>query len=681
MSRCSTSAPRHPSALAVALLVFSASTAWAAGPVVGWGDGSTPPGLDGRDGAVSRVANGSHVCAIRAGTGEVFCSNHLSLDDDSISPPDAVNGVAGTAIDIAVSSHLPAGDGTHVSTCAIQAETGEVVCWGGVNSFTSDTPVPDEVNGVAGTASDIALASNFACATQAETGNVVCWGREHGFRDGLREPPDAVSGVAGTAIQLSAGSDIVCAIQAGTGKVVCWGGWGCGTLLVPEEIDGVPLTATRVEVGYTYTCAIQTGQAVPVCWGLACDVDEDEVQVFRWEVPTSEISLGRNAACFIHPDTRAVSCETPPLEYTFNVVADTVNAEGPSSTVVAGHSHACAIQDGTGRLSCWGASSVGQATPPSAVNGREGIAEKIVVDQDRSCAIQAGTGHLLCWGRSYGRSVPDAVNGVDGTAADVALSFRLDCAIQKESGRIVCWTGSSVEFGPLEVEGLEITATAVSGGWEGSLCAIQSGTGDVVCSGQLSDVPDELAAEGAATALAAYGHYACAIQAETDHVICWGGYGVFQVHPVPAAVNGVAGSASAISVGVDSACAIQSESGEVVCWGLGLDSDDVPNAVNGVAGTASHISLGADARTACAIQRETQEAVCWRKSRSEGISPPRELGKLSQLAVGDDHVLAILAPEPNAGLLQVGALVGVAGLWRRRTVQERLAERHLTSAA
>ena len=101
--------------------------------------------------------------------------------------------------------------------------TGSVVGWG-VDDDGEATP-PDAVNGVSGTATDIAAGgeqsaegSEHSCAIQADTGIVICWGNDI---DGQATPPDAVNGVSGTATDITADGIHSCAIQAGTSKAVC----------------------------------------------------------------------------------------------------------------------------------------------------------------------------------------------------------------------------------------------------------------------------------------------------------------------------------------------------------------------------------------------------------------------------------------------------------------------------
>src|SRR5262249_60197031 len=99
------------------------------------------------------------------------------------------------------------GGGAH--TCAIQAETGAVVCWGR-NADGQSTP-PASVDGTSGTASAIAAGFAHSCAIQAGTGAVVCWGRNV---DGQATPPASVDGPAGTARAISPGSFHPAAIPA-----------------------------------------------------------------------------------------------------------------------------------------------------------------------------------------------------------------------------------------------------------------------------------------------------------------------------------------------------------------------------------------------------------------------------------------------------------------------------------
>ena len=135
-------------------------------------------------------------------------------------PPDSVNGVHGTAR--AISAGI-----SHV--CAIQDESGAVVCWG--SNFSGESTPPAEVNGASGAASAITVGGEFSCAIQKDSGVVFCWGRDVG---GVLNPPDAVNGALGTASHISAGYSHACAIVNSTGSVTCWG-------LLPRDTLGDPV--------------------------------------------------------------------------------------------------------------------------------------------------------------------------------------------------------------------------------------------------------------------------------------------------------------------------------------------------------------------------------------------------------------------------------------------------------
>ena len=282
-------------------------------------------------------------------------------------PPDAVNGISGTATDIA------AGD---YHSCAIQTGTGNVVCWGR-NDYGQVTP-PDEVNGVSGTATYITAGFEHSCAIQAGTGDVVCWGRND---DGQVTPPDEVNGVSGTASAIAAGDYHSCAIQAGSSEVVCWGSDYYGEATPPDEVNGVSGTASAIAAGGMHSCAIQAGTGDVVCWGY-------------------DLEGQATSTCAVN------------------------GVWGTATDIAAGGGHSCAVQAGTGKVVCWGANAGGQARPPNAVNGISGTATAIAAGSGHSCAIQADTGNAVCWGFDYYRfgylTPPDEVNGVSGTASAIA---------------------------------------------------------------------------------------------------------------------------------------------------------------------------------------------------------------------------------------------------------------------
>src|SRR5262249_60531097 len=73
---------------------------------------------------------------------------------------------------------------------------------------------------------------------------------------------------------------------------------------------------------------------------------------------------------------------------------------------------------------------------------------------------------------------------------------------------------------------------------------------------------------GSATAVAAGNHHSCAIQGGTGAVICWGNNSFGEATP-PSSVNGTNGSASAITAAAQGSrsCAIQAGTAAGVWWG------------------------------------------------------------------------------------------------------------------
>ena len=317
-------------------------------------------------------------------------------------PPDEVNGVLGTASEIAAAQEY---------SCAIQAETGNVVCWGW--NYYGQTMPPDSVNGVSGTASELATGDLNSCAIQEGTGNVVCWGYDS---TGTNNPPDSVNGVSGTATAVAVGRAYACAIQAGSGIVVCWGSGTAESMTPPDDVNGVSGTASAITVGNPFypghSCAIQAGTGNVVCWG-----------------------------------SNTYGQSTPP---------DAVNGvSGTATSIAAGNFHTCAIQAGTGNVVCWGGLYSGTDTPPDTVNGTSGTAAVIAASYEHSCAIQAGTGNVICWGVDwYGKATPpDSVNGVSGTATAIAASIYHTCAIQSVTNAAICWGKGSTPYEQWYVSG------------------------------------------------------------------------------------------------------------------------------------------------------------------------------------------------------------------------------------
>jgi hypothetical protein len=218
------------------------------------GPDAPPPSVDGTEGTASAIAVGdSHMCAIQAGSGEVVCWGSIEFYGVSVD----MEGTYGTA------SAIAAG---RFHSCGIRAGSGAVECWG--YDWGGLTP-PPAVDGTEGAASAIAVGgdfcgefcvSQFSCAIQAGTGAVVCWGI------GAGAPPPSVNGTEGSAsaISVGKGGTHACAIQTGTGAVVCWvlrSWYDWGQVTPPPSVDGTAGAASAVATGWDHTLAIR----VPAC--------------------------------------------------------------------------------------------------------------------------------------------------------------------------------------------------------------------------------------------------------------------------------------------------------------------------------------------------------------------------------------------------------------------------------
>jgi hypothetical protein len=165
-----------------------------------------------------------------------------------------------------------------------------------------------------------------------------------------------------------------------------------------------------------------------------------------------------------------------------------------------------------------------------------------------------GAGPVVAWGDdNYQQTAPpDAVNGEDGTASAIGAGGTHSCAIQEGTGRVICWGSGTQATPPPTVDGSAGTAVAVGTG-SGHSCAIQSGTNAVICwgddfDGQSTPPPAVSGTAGTALAVSAGGTHSCAIQAITGKVFCWRDDSYGQI-TVPDEVDGTIGTAIAVAAG------------------------------------------------------------------------------------------------------------------------------------
>jgi alpha-tubulin suppressor-like RCC1 family protein len=108
----------------------------------------------------------------------------------------------------------------------------------------------------------------------------------------------------------------------------------------------------------------------------------------------------------------------------------------------------------------------------------------------------------------------------------------------------------------------------------------------------------------------------------------------------PAAIDGSLGFASHVSAGTRHACAIQAGSGRVICWGDSYNGATTPPAaVDGTAGRA--IDIATSAHHSCAIQAGTRRLYCWGTNLYGETTTP--ILYADQVAVGTEHTCAVRA--------------------------------------
>jgi len=177
---------------------------------------------------------------------------------------------------------------------------GAVVCWG-----IEWENVPRDVRNVSGTASAIAAGGMESCAIQAGTGKVFCWGRS-------ASPPLTVNGAAWTASAIATGDTHSCAIPAETGGVVCWGNDSSGQVMPPGAVAYCPADADAC-LGLGYVGG-QRGFSV----STAGDVDNDTfddvvvgVREYNGNAAVSRVEVYFGSANGILPDDAWKNVDEP----------------------------------------------------------------------------------------------------------------------------------------------------------------------------------------------------------------------------------------------------------------------------------------------------------------------------------------------------------------------------------
>jgi hypothetical protein len=239
-------------------------------------------------------------------------------------------------------------------TCALR-DDGSIACWGLDN--TGQTKAP------AGTFSSVSAWSEHSCAVDAATQQITCWG-------GSTFKP------SGTFLQVSTGGSgnqpETCGLRT-NGQIVCIGSENSRNFLSPPYV--------RVEAAYPKICAIRStgridcrGRSVDAPTNTfktysvngashltrECGVrTDDTLQCTIAGAPTGtfkDVRVGPTHACGLRTDG-TLAC------WGSNTRGESTPPAGTFIAVDVGHQYSCAIRsDGT--IACFGTNDFGQSTPP-----------------------------------------------------------------------------------------------------------------------------------------------------------------------------------------------------------------------------------------------------------------------------------------------------------------------------
>lgn len=498
-------------------------------------------------------------------------------------------------------------------SCAIQAVTGRMTCKG----------QPGHPPGVpTSTAwSSVSVGSNFACALST-SGDLKCW-KGSGYYSEIgqltRMPVNA-----GPWIAMSAGPQSACGILANDSTLLCWGG-----AAVPRTVPA-STQWTDISVSGITVCGIQRGGTL-LCWG--------DNQAGGLNIPTDVTSWSSVSTGYYH--TCGVTAK--PAAGEIRCWGCLINGKG-RCTVPAGLS-----------LLASNSSTPSQSPSPSPILVRSPVpspssSPKPEATTDTGLILSGGSSHscalqgskMTCWGQ-YADQAPA---GKSWTAVSAFGSPGATCGIEK--GRnITCWGSYSPADlnknvgGPLPTDGPEYTS--LSAGQSGS-CAIQAGTGRMICKGQ-PGYPADVPTSAAWASVSLSSGWGCGLLTSGE-LKCWKGNATVPEYG-QTAVPANAGRWLAVSAGYQHACGILANS-TVRCWGWYFGNPlTVPG---GPDSTWTSVTTGY--LFSCGIQ-PGGALLCWGENGSVygtggAQNVPKDVTSWSAVSAGYWHTCGITA-QPVAG--------------------------------
>jgi alpha-tubulin suppressor-like RCC1 family protein len=520
-------------------------------------------------------------CALRDGTGEVYCWG---------------GGTAGQLGNGAMtSSNVPVRAGTltmqtgvtvgGATACAWRA--GAASCWGRNTNgqlgdgTTMDRLSPTTVVGLS-TVQQVSAGFSHTCATRTD-GAVLCWGSNSAGQLGL--PLATMTSATPTLVGMppamavasstSGGAGFTVALSA-TGQVYSWGSNATGQLgrgpvgansPTPGVIPGLP-TIAQVAAGGNHACALSMAGAV-WCWGSNTNgalgagttvASSDAPLVVAGLADAIAIAAGQTVTCAARR-SGGVTCWGNNAAGQLGQGFSSRTAELPpvpsindAVSVHAGANFTCFVSS-AGTVRCWGANAAGQlgdgtvvpSLTPRLVTGLSNVRTMDVFDQT-ACALRTN-GTVACWGNN---GTGQLANGREG---DFSMS-PLDVA------GVAVQTGISIER--------HVTT------WNGTTALAWGYCIEDQCSGPAPTgrrfAPGAYAAAFGVVGIGAGATHSCAIDAMGQAYCVGGNYsgqlgepafsGGWQTHRT------IAGLSDAVEIesGAGFSCARRRD-GTVACWG------------------------------------------------------------------------------------------------------------------
>jgi Regulator of chromosome condensation (RCC1) repeat len=563
-------------------------------------------------------------------------------------------------------------------TCAVLADSGNVVCWG------EQIGVPSNLK--ADPSTQLALGEDFTCALVA-SGELTCWGDDRAA--GYVQLPDDL----GLIDFITASGGTVCAIsrqneQQEQGHGRCWGFYEQGRVELVIPSSGPLLSIAAPKLGeLQHVCGILQDNNRLECW------KSDMSQYVLEEVPLRKgysagnntttinnvisaavmqdfvcaVMIGGSLSCWAFDDTSsqfilptflapsttifytqvipavgnsfcALLSDGQPICSGTNVVIP--DGVGPLSQLSIGTNHMCGISLDASFTNCWGRDPLpGQLSPLQLkpLYGRQ-----VAAGAQRTCAVDRYQTRVVCWGRQQYQM---AVH-----AADISIGDEITCVVDAENGLAKCVVSEGTFFvdnGPVDrvrvsrYNDIICTLSANRARCFRALCEQTLFRDSYRCAAISSFVGNPDSELGLVTALELNQYHYCAIDLQS-YISC-GVLDPTQNHTevpqaqVPEDVTGVRDMA----LGNFFTCAVL-EDYTVRCWG-----DETRYGQEFVLDTplgSYYRAITATDSEVCAITID-DFVHCWGRPFSNALYIPAEVNFVKELTAGSSHFCALLYNE------------------------------------